>query len=203
MLRVSILFVNTFIMVSRIFGINGTNILRRTLIFDDKMPSAYIDKQLHISDNLKKSAFSIEHIFPKSMMRKKDHNDMHNVIRTLNNLNVNRSNYRFSEAMIHDKHWHKLDYDNYVNHKLQIFVPNEPSRGFISRAILYMSKEYDYKPETIIDKHILIKWFYEFPPDIYERYHNEVIKKIQKRNNIFISHYNRKNKALNKYLEEL
>jgi len=204
--KVCILFINSIIMISRIFGartMHTNNILRRTLIFDDKMPSIYTSKYLYIQDNLKNSAYSIEHIFPRCMLNKKEHNDMHNTIKTLNDLNVNRSNYRYTDVFIPDKHWLTLDYDNYVNHKLKLFIPNRSSRGFISRAILYMCKEYNYSPHKIIDKNVLLQWFFTFPPEKQEKHHNEIVYKIQNKNNIFISNYNKKTKQLLKYLNDL
>lgn len=177
------------------------NIIRYNIVFDDKMPSIYTDQELYVQDALKKSVYSIEHIFPRSFIDKKAHNDMHNTIRTLNDLNINRSNYRYTNDVTSDKNWVKLDFDNYVNHKLRLFIPNSISRGFISRAILYMSKEYHYDPCDVIDKEILIDWFHKYPPLHCEKYHNNVVKKLQNKNNIFISNYNKKNIA--RYLKNL
>ncbi len=193
-----------FIMISKIFTSNTwrcSNIVRYNLVFDDKMPSAYTDIDFYVQDNLKKHAYSIEHIFPRSFMEKKAYNDMHNTIRTLNDLNINRSNYKYMDTITADKNWIKLDFDNYVNHKLRLFVPNSLSRGFISRAILYMSSEYNYNPSVIIDKDVLIDWFYKHPPSDCEKYHNHVVKKIQNKNNVFISSYNKK--VVERYLKKL
>jgi endonuclease I len=90
-----------------------------------------------------------------------------------------------------------------VNHKQKLFIPNTVSRGFISRAILYMSKEYNYIITKIIDKDTLIKWYYSYPPTHCEKYHNEVIQRLQNTNNIFISNYNNKCKSIVKFLEKL
>jgi endonuclease I len=202
----SVLVFNSVVMITRIFSANTfncNNIMRHSLIFDEKMPSLYIDKNIHVDQKHKNSIYSIEHIFPRSLLNKKDCNDMHNTIRTFNDLNVNRSNYKYADRTNEEKHWIKLDYDNYVNHKLKLFVPNPQSRGIISRAILYMSREYDYNPRKIIDKDVLLNWFFTHPPDKFERYHNEVIKKLQHKNNIFISGYSKETKSLLKYLDRL
>ncbi len=183
--------------------IRCTNLFRSTIIFDTKMPSIYLDKNFHVQENHYNNIYSIEHIFPRSYLNKKDYYDMHNVIRTVNDLNVNRSNYKYTDNLTNDKNWIKLDFDNYVNHKQKLFIPNSSSRGFISRAILYMSKEYDYNIRKIIDKEILIKWYFENPPKKCEQYHNEVIRKLQNKNNIFISNYNKKTKVILKYLDTL
>ena len=193
-------------MISRVLGshtFTASGYIRQAIIFDNKMPSLYVNKNYHVDDNLKNYVYSIEHIFPRSHLNKKDYNDMHNVIKTLNNLNVNRSNYRYTDTLSDDKHWIKLEFDNYVNHKQRLFIPNVISRGFISRAILYMSKEYDYSPNKIIDKCTLLKWFYDYPPSQCEKYHNDVIKKLQNTNNIFISKYNKKSKEIIKFLQNL
>jgi endonuclease I len=97
----------------------------------------------------------------------------------------------------------ELEYDNYVNHKEKIFIPNNDSKGFISRAILYMYREYKCNPKKIIDIEILKKWYYNFPPKHDEIYHNMVVKRIQNKNNIFISNYNKKNKGVKKLFETL
>lgn len=167
------------------------------------MPSLYIDRDFEVSENLKKSIFSVEHIFPRSHLEKKDHNDMHNIVRTINELNNQRSNYRYHDKISqNDENWINLKFDNYVNHKNKLFVPNAASRGFISRSILYMSKEYDYDPSNVIDVDVLINWYYTYPPTKEERFHNEFIKKFQNKNNDFISKYGKKSKVIKSYLEK-
>jgi endonuclease I len=167
------------------------------------MPFIYINKNF-AKEDIKNTFFSAEHIYPQSLLNIKQSNDMHNIIRTLNTLNVNRSNYKFhDEYNKYDKHWIELEYDNYVNHKDKIFIPNNDSKGFISRAILYMYREYKCNPTKIIDIEILKKWYYNFPPKHDELYHNMVVKRIQNKNNIFISNYNKKNKGVKKIFETL
>ena len=183
--------------------IRCTNIMRHAIIFDNKMPSLYLHESFHVDDKHKGSVYSIEHIFPRSHLSLHHSNDMHNVIKTINSLNVNRSNYKFVEDIDNDKNWIKLDFDNYVNHKRKLFIPNKCSRGFISRAILYMCNEYNYKPTIVISKDILLKWFFEHPPTIYEKYHNEIVRKMQSKNNIFIANYNKKKAYFAKLIESL
>ena len=154
--------------------------------------------------NYNRQFVSAEHIYPQCLLDGKQSNDMHNIIKTLNTLNSNRSNYKFHEDYdIKSKHWVELECNNYVNHKDKVFVPNNDSRGFISRAILYMYKEYNCNPHKIIDIDILKKWYYNFSPTIDERYHNDIIKRLQNKNNIFISNYNKKNKGIKKILDSL
>ncbi len=209
-----------------------SNIIKDTILNDPKMPMIYTNKYLKkciingIADNadnaltsskiskniargVAKSNYnrqflSAEHIYPQCLLNVKQSNDMHNIIKTLNTLNANRSNYKFHEDYdTKNKHWVELECNNYVNHKEKIFVPNNDSRGFISRAILYMYKEYNCNPNKIIDIEILKKWYYNFSPTIDERYHNDIIKRLQNKNNIFISNYNKKNKGIKKILDSL
>jgi hypothetical protein len=183
--------------------IRCTNLMRTIIIFDNKMPSLYLEKNIIIDDDLKHKLYSIEHIFPRSHMLNSHAYDMHNIIKTTNNLNVNRSNYQYTDTIDDDRHWIKLDHDNYVNHKKRLFIPNKSSRGFISRAILYMTREYDYNFVKVIKKDVLQNWFYEHPPTKSEIYHNDIIKKLQHTNNVFISNYNKKKSLVTKYINEL
>lgn len=206
MIRFTLVIIPVLEMITRVIAgntIKCTNIIKHAIIFDNKMPSIYIEKKFHVDDNMKERIYSMEHIFPRSHLNKNDYHDMHNIVRTLNDLNVNRSNYKYTDTITFDKNWMQLDFNNYVNHKQRLFIPNTSSRGFIARAILYMCKEYDYTLHKIIDKETLLKWFYEYPPKQCEMYHNEVIKKLQNKNNIFISCYNKKSKAILKFLQNL
>ena len=206
-----------------------SNIIKDTILNDPKMPMIYTNKYLkkfiingiaddiltcssiskNIARGVAKSNYnrqfvSAEHIYPQCLLDGKQSNDMHNIIKTLNTLNSNRSNYKFQEDYdIKSKHWVELECNNYVNHKDKVFVPNNDSRGFISRAILYMYKEYNCNPQKIIDIEILKKWYYNFSPTIDERYHNDIIKRLQNKNNIFITNYNKKNKGIKKILDSL
>lgn len=181
--------------------ISENSIIRKTII-NDNMPSLYTPFNLK---NLPKNRFyTAEHIYPQSLLTSIESKDMHNIIKTINSINVNRSNYKFHDYIdLNDKNWKKIEYDNYVNHKKKLFVPNSNSKGFISRAILYMCREYNLKLDKIIDKTTLIKWFYSYSPSNCEIYHNNIVKKIQNKNNIFISGYNKKNLCFKKYIDHL
>lgn len=174
--------------------------LRNAIRFDTKMPSLYIDKNLNVDEKMFKSIYSLEHIFPQSFLEKKDCSDMHNVIRTMNEFNICRSNYKYTEKQ-NDLIWTELSFDNFINHKKKLFIPNTASRGFIARALLYMNKQYNYNIEKVIDKETLVKWFYNYPPSVNEKYHNAFICKLQNTNNIFVSKY--KNKKTRKYVDDI
>ena len=187
-----------------------TNIVKKTILLDTKMPSIYLENNfLDANDaKFKNKFFSAEHIFPQCHLDNKHRNDMHNIIKTTNTLNVNRSNYMYVDreataTAANDKHWVALDFGNYVNHKYKVFSPNDYSRGFISRAILYMCWEYDYNHRKVIDTDLLIKWYFEYPPLKEERYHNEIIHRIQRKHNIFITNYCKKNSVILKFIKKL
>jgi len=57
--------------------------------------------------------------------------------------------------------------------------------------------------KKVIDKELLIKWFYNYSPSIAEKYHNDMVKQIQQTNNIFISKYNKKNNGLYRFINTL
>jgi hypothetical protein len=179
-------------------------IIRRTIIYDTKMPTLYTRFNFNVNCLDKNKFLTAEHVYPQSLLNEKQSKDMHNIIKTLNTLNVNRSNYKYCDYIdLNDKNWKHLEHNNYVNHKRKLFVPNSESRGFISRAILYMCKEYNFKFTNIIEKPTLIKWYYTYCPTTDEIYHNAMVRYIQKNNNIFISAYNKKNMAIKKYIEKL
>jgi endonuclease I len=187
-------------------GFAYTNIIKKTILQDAKMPSIYLENSFFDEKDakFKNKFFSAEHIFPQCLLNNKHTNDMHNIVKTLNTLNVNRSNYMFVEDInTKDKNWQPLDFDNYVNHKQKIFVPNDYSRGFISRAILYMCWEYNYSHKKVIDTELLIKWYFQYPPLKEERYHNEIIHRIQRKHNIFITNYFKKNNVIIKFINKL
>lgn len=198
-------------------GFTYINIVKKTILLDTKMPSVYLENGFfgdayHGTSTssgdpkFKNKFFSAEHIFPQSLLNNKHTNDMHNIIKTLNTLNVNRSNYMYVEDTqinMKDKNWAELDFGNYVNHKNKVFVPNHYSRGFISRAILYMCWEYDYSHKKVIDTDLLIKWYFQHPPLKEERYHNEIIHRLQRKHNIFITNYFKKNNVIIKFINKL
>jgi len=139
---------------------------------------------------------TLEHIFPKSLIKdKKYENDMHNIFRCNQRLNTLRSNFKFMDEneVIFDDKWRKLDEYNYVNTKKKLFIPNNQSKGIISRSIMYMSHNYNYSYTKVIDSNILIDWCLKFPPNKNEYVHNIIVYKYQKNKNKFIDLYHQKN----------
>ncbi len=177
---------------------------KHNIIYDNEMPIIYTDVNI-IDNKYKKIYYSLEHIFPSCYLNNDSRNDLHNIFKTSKFINNARSNYKFtdlyeyiihknySETIIYNdinsKKWLKLENDNYVNHKHKFFIPNDNSKGIISRAILYMSHNYNLKLFKIINIDTLLNWYYKYPPTKSEIYHNNYVKKIQNTDNKFISCY--------------
>jgi endonuclease I len=136
---------------------------------------------------------SLEHVFPKSLMYKRHYNDMHNIFKCDAYINNMRSNYKFVDNYDANTFIQLNDTDNYMNSKLKLFKPNDESKGIIARAIMHMCHEYKYDYKKIIDYEDLINWFVDYPPTKEEIYHNNIIFQKQKKRNMFIDLYNKKN----------
>lgn len=176
-----------------------------TLISDNNMPIIYSKINLYTIE-LKKTIYSLEHIYPISHMTDSAKIDMHNLFKTTKYLNNARSNYKFTDYeellfypnntwitikndVTNNKNWIALENYNYVNHKKKLFIPSNESKGIISRAILYTTFKYNFEIEKVINFDTLILWYLKYPPTNEERYHNNYVKKNQYTDNKFISSY--------------
>lgn len=146
---------------------------------------------------------SLEHIFPKCYMNKHSFNDLHNIYKCNNLINNCRSNFKFTdESLLNLYDFRKLyNTDNYISNKHKLFIPEEASRGIIARSIMYMSFEYNYKINKVIDKDILIDWCLKYPPNQEELHHNHLVFMKQYKKNKFIELYHKKNYKL--YISKL
>lgn len=174
--------------------------IRNIIIRNKIIQPLYIE----LNENINNKFCSLEHIYPKSYLDDKHHNDMHNLFKTLNIINSRRSNYKYcdiDELNKKNKNWIKLNENNYYNTKESLFIPNKNCHGIISRTIMYMTHKYNYDPYKIISKKNLINWCLNNPPDYKEQYHNYLVYKYQKTNNIFITNYNNSN--YNYYINNL
>lgn len=176
-----------------------SNILKQTIILNHNVPYLYCNET---NLDIYKS-FSMEHILPRCFLQKCHYHDMHNIVKTIKKINIQRSNYKFVDDKNNDDNWKEIQYNNFVNHKNGLFIPNESSRGIISRSLLYMAYEYDYNLSKIIDRETLVNWFHQYPPCQKEIYHNQLINNIQKKDNIFISKYNKRTKHIANFLDKL
>lgn len=155
--------------------------LRSIIIVGNTTPIIY--------SNVKSSKLTLEHVYPKSYMLKKHYNDMHNIYKCDKYINNMRSNYKYCDEF-NSTFVRLYDSDNFINTKLKLFIPDDYSKGLISRSIMHICYEYKYDYNKIIDQYTLINWFYNYPPLKDEIYHNNIIFQKQKTRNIFIDLYN-------------
>lgn len=132
---------------------------------------------------------SLEHIYPKSLLLKKDVNDIHNIYCASKKINNIRSNYIFSDET--KINWIKINNDNFICHHNKLFNPNNNDKGIISRALLYMTFKHKYK--LYINKNTLYKWCINYQPDIKEQLHNIYGLQILGYDNPFITKFYDKN----------
>ena len=160
----------------------------RTVIMCNNTPIIYSPSFVSNSGKL-----SLEHVFPKSLMYKRHYNDMHNIFKCDSYINNMRSNYKFVDDYNINSFIRLNETDNYINTKLKLFKPHDDSKGIIARAIMHMCYEYKYDYKKIINYEDLISWYIDYPPTKEEIYHNNIIFQKQKKRNMFIDLYNKKN----------
>ena len=196
-----------FIIMNKSLGFVFNNIkIKNNFILNKNFPTLYYQgDNINNINNINK--LSLEHIFPKCYIDKKHHNDLHNIYcanRLINNI---RSNFKFIDNndkrfLEKNEKWIKIHGLNYINKENRLFIPKNIDKGIISRSILYMCYEYDYKPNKIIDIDTLIDWCFEFKPSIYEKNHNMYVMNKQHKYNKFISYYDKKIK-LDKLIDKI
>ena len=147
-----------------------------------------------------------EHIFPQSFIKEYPESkfDMHNIYLTSANINNFRSNYKYMDhihylKIINENKYISLpktelklynDYSYYKSNSLKIFIPNNYSRGMIARSIAYMKIMYiNINIDNVIDINTLKKWNILYPPNLYEKNRNNIIKYYQGNENIFITNF--------------
>lgn len=174
----------TFLMIGLITSL-------RSCIINHNSPEIYNLNSLKIKNGF----MSLEHIFPKCYMNKKSFNDLHNIYKCNNLINNCRSNYKYTDENIFnlDEFKKLYDTDNYISSKYKLFIPEKESRGIIARSIMYMSFEYNYNFNKVIDSNILINWCLDYPPNSQELYHNHIVFMKQYKKNKFIDLYYKKN----------
>ena len=171
----------------------------RSSVINHNSPEIYNLNSLKIKEGI----MSLEHIFPKCYMNKNSFNDLHNIFKCNNLINNCRSNYKYTDEKLLNLYEFKKLYntDNYISSNYKLFIPEKESRGIIARAIMYMSFEYNYKINKVIDNNILINWCLDYPPNSQEIYHNHMAFMKQYKKNKFIELYYKKN--YKSYIEKL
>lgn len=149
--------------------------------------------------------FNVEHVFPMSwatnglncgtrkQCRAKSTQfnlieaDLHNLYPAREDVNKDRSSYRFGEVRGESRHYGKAcDFE--VSQRARVAEPAPSQRGEVARAMFYMA--YTYKDQGLIlfkkQADLLEKWHRSDPPNAEERRRNDVIERIQGNRNIFI-----------------
>lgn len=142
--------------------------------------------------NTSLSNANYEHIYPKSLLMKNMHDDMHNIFLADKNINSARSNYRFT----HIRTGTNIS-NNFICHKKRLFHPRDNDKGIIARTLLYMSDRYNL--DSMIDKKILLRWSYYYKPTQTEYIRNRIIYRLQGIENKYITNSYKNNGNLRGY----
>ena len=159
-------------------------------------------KIININNDKKLTA---EHIVPQSYSKiyKFAKMDAHNIYVTSSHYNSNRNNFKYVDEKDYVRYNDTncfielsnqyINYNNYYNYKdtkSKLFIPIEPSRGMIARAVGYMKLTYpDLQINNVIDYNTIIEWNKRYPPLKYEKIKNELCYILQGNRNIFIDNY--------------
>ena len=110
--------------------------------------------------------------------------DLHNLYPAVGEVNGDRSNYAFSDAVRNAPSYGLCDMK--IDRKRQRVTPPERSRGLIARAYLYMSETYSV-PLDEEHKNLFNRWNKMYNPDKNECLRNELIGKVQGNLNHFVT----------------
>lgn len=111
------------------------------------------------------------------------YNDLHNLVPAVGELNMNRSNYRFTTMKDTDYVYGKCDFK--IDFKGKRVTPSENVRGDVARTYLYMSDRYDISISDAQRK-MFEAWNIQDPVDSWEIEKNKRIKSIQGNSNPYI-----------------
>lgn len=109
--------------------------------------------------------------------------DMHNLAPAIGEVNDNRSNFGFSQWTNHFNQYGKCELA--IDFKHRKVQPPQRARGWIARAYLYMSYQYDMVLSKK-ERQLFENWNTRYPPNKWECYRNRRISKIQGNENPFI-----------------
>lgn len=110
--------------------------------------------------------------------------DMHNLVPAIGEVNALRSNYRYS--MLNQES--SLNGCNFKisNSKPKAVEPDDSAKGFVARAMLYMSNKYNIHLSKT-QQQLMNSWNQKFPPTKWECTRNMMIKEYQRNDNPFIT----------------
>jgi deoxyribonuclease-1 len=147
---------------------------------------------------------NVEHVFPMSWVtgalgcgtRKQCRNrselfnrieaDLHNLYPSRQDVNAERSSYRFAELAGEDSRFRDCDFEvDYDNRRVE---PRATSRGDIARSMFYMENRYRDAGLEIFNAQarMLREWHRNDPPGAKERERNDRIESLQGNRNPYI-----------------
>lgn len=114
------------------------------------------------------------------------HNDLHNLVPAVGEINGDRSSYRYGEIAGEARVYGSCDFE--VDSKNDVAEPAEAIRGFIARVSLYMIDRYgiDVSPSYY---DMFMAWDAEFPPDAWEFERNRRIVAVQGNGNPWLERW--------------
>lgn len=109
------------------------------------------------------------------------HNDLHNLVPAIGEINGDRSNFPFAEIPGEVRNYGACDFE--VNNGRA--EPKSDIRGDIARSLFYMEKTYAL-PLPVEQKTLLEQWHRDDPVDDWERIRNQRITRLQGKGNPFV-----------------
>lgn len=116
----------------------------------------------------------------------KMHNDLHNLVPAIGEMNGDRSNFRFSTLESTDHKYGNCDFK--ILFKDRKVEPPDENKGTIARAYLYFNKNYKMKLSKQ-QKSLFQEWNRKYQPEPWEVEWDKNIFKIQGNHNTFISEW--------------
>lgn len=111
------------------------------------------------------------------------HNDLHNLMPAVGEVNGDRKNYRFGMITGEKREYGQCDFE--VDSRLRRAEPPPEVRGDIARVSFYMEKMYGVALSDQ-QRQLFTAWSKQDPVDAWERERNQRIEKIQGNRNPFV-----------------
>ncbi len=145
-------------------------------------------KTAHVSGS---TGWNREHTYPDSKIGSPANADNHHIFADDNQTNNKRGSKLFGEVpqtsanRVTDGYGNLTDCYTTNTH----FYPNEPARGEVARATMYLNIRYGYSVEGNFESiATMLRWHLENPVSNREIYRNNTIHTLQKNRNPFIDH---------------
>lgn len=182
-----------------------------------RLPPIYISKDDYamMSSGPHQLPLTREHIVPQSVIRhshkqnKTAISDLHNIFCCHATINRLRSNLPYSSTHPalgqRNATMRNVGFNNFIDMRKRLFVPEPQSRGPIARAILYMQHQYGCDPDVVIEggEKTAWAWHTEHEADVNEKLHNYFVMKAGYGTNKFISNNTDVSAALDEILADM